>query len=352
MSTNEIKVGVLGATGAVGQRFIQLLENHPWFRVTALAASERSAGKPYAEAVTWRLDSPIPDAVREIPVALCEPGLDCDLVFSGLDSSVAGPIEAAFAAADYGVVSNSKNHRMDDDVPLLIPEVNADHCGIIDYQRKRRGYDRGFIVTNPNCSTIGLTMALKPIADYFGIRKVAVTTMQALSGAGYPGVPSLEILDNVLPFIKEEEEKMERETLKLLGRYQDNRIKNAQTVVSAQCNRVHVQDGHMECVSVEMETKTSTEGLAEALRTHTGLPQKLGLPFAPRHPVIVRDEPDRPQPRIDRDAENGMAVTVGRIRPCPVLDMKFVVLSHNTIRGAAGTAIMNAELLRTQGYLD
>ena len=352
MSTSELKVGVLGATGAVGQRFVQLLHNHPWFRVTALAASERSAGKPYREAVTWRLDTPIPGAVQDLQVSRCEPGLDCDLVFSGLDSSVAGPIEAAFAAADYAVVSNSKNHRMDDDVPLLVPEVNADHCRIIDYQRKRRGYDRGFIATNPNCSTIGLTMALKPIADRFGVRKVAVTTMQALSGAGYPGIPSLEILDNVLPFINEEEDKMERETLKLLGTFQDNRIRNARTVVSAQCNRVHVQDGHTECVSVGLDRKTDREGLAKALRSYTAMPQELRLPFAPRHPIVVRDEPDRPQPRIDRDAENGMAVTVGRIRPCPVLDMKFVVLSHNTIRGAAGTAIMNAELLRTQGYLD
>ena len=352
MSTNELNVGILGATGAVGQRFVQLLENHPWFRITALAASERSAGRPYSEAVAWRLDTPIPEAARVMPVTLCEPGLDCDLVFSGLDSSVAGPIEAAFAAAGYAVVSNSKNHRMDDDVPLLVPEVNGDHCGIIDYQRKRRGYGRGFIATNPNCSTIGLTMALKPIVDHFGIRQVAVTTLQALSGAGYPGVPSLEILDNVLPHIKDEEDKMERETLKLLGGYRDNRIEPAGIVVSAQCNRVHVQDGHMECVSVGLETETDARGLAEALRSHRGLPQELGLPFAPKRPVIVRDEPDRPQPRMDRDAEDGMAVTVGRIRPCPVLDMKFVVLSHNTIRGAAGTAILNAELLRTRGYLD
>lgn len=352
MSTNVIKAGILGATGAVGQRFVQLLEDHPWFRVTALAASERSAGKPYPEAATWRLDTPIPEYAREMPVARCEPGLDCDLVFSGLDAAVAGPIEADFAAAGCAVVSNSKNHRMDEDVPLLVPEVNADHCGIIDSQRERRGYGRGFIATNPNCSTIGLAMALKPIADRFGITRVAVTTMQALSGAGYPGVPSLEILDNVLPYIREEEEKMERETLKLLGRYRDGRIEHARTVVSAQCNRVHVQDGHMECVSVALEKKTDANGLAEALRSHRGPPQELGLPFAPSHPVVVRDEPDRPQPRIDRDAENGMAVTVGRIRPCPVLDMKFVVLSHNTVRGAAGTAILNAELLRTRGYLD
>lgn len=352
MSKNEIKVGILGATGAVGQRFVQLLENHPWFRVTALAASERSAGKTYREAVTWRLDSPIPESALELPVARCEPGLDCDLVFSGLDAAVAGPVEADFAAAGYAVVSNSKNHRMDDDVPLLVPEVNAEHCEIIDHQRKSRGYGRGFIATNPNCSTIGLTMALKPIADRFGLTRVAVTTMQALSGAGYPGVPSLEILDNVLPYIGEEEEKMERETLKLLGRYRDDRIEYARTVVSAQCNRVHVQDGHMECVSVALEEKTDANGLAEALRSHRGAPQELGLPSAPSYPVIVRDEPDRPQPRMDRDAENGMAVTVGRIRPCPVLDMKFVVLSHNTVRGAAGTAILNAEFLRTRGYLD
>ncbi len=352
MSMQEIKVGVLGATGAVGQRFVQLLENHPWFRITALAASERSAGKPYAEAVAWRLDTPIPAATRDMPVARCEPDLDCDLVFSGLDSAVAGPIETAFAASNYAVVSNAKNHRMEDDVPLLVPEVNADHCGIIDYQRKRRGFDRGFIATNPNCSTIGLVMALKPIADRFGVRQVAVTTMQALSGAGYPGIPSLEILDNVLPYIGEEEDKMERETLKLLGRLQGDRISHARMTVSAQCNRVHVRDGHMECVSVVLEHEVDTTDFAEALRNHRGLPQELGLPSAPRCPIIVRDEPDRPQPRMDRDAEDGMAVTVGRIRPCPVLDMKFVVLSHNTIRGAAGTAIMNAELLRTRGYLD
>ena len=349
--SNNIRVGILGATGAVGQRFVQLLENHPWFTVTALAASERSEGKPYAEAVTWRLDTPIPAAVKDLVVQPCTPGLPCDLVFSGLDASIAGPIEQAFAAGGYAVISNSKNHRMDEDVPLVIPEVNPDHTAMIPHQQKQRGFDRGFIVTNPNCSTIGLTLALKPLADRFGLKTVMVTTMQALSGAGYPGVPSLEILDNVLPYIGEEEEKMERESLKLLGTIEGTRFKPAAMVVSAQCNRVHVQDGHMECVSVALEKQATAQEVIDALQSFTALPQKLNLPFAPTRPIIVRDEPNRPQPRIDRSAEQGMAVTIGRVRPCPVLDFKCVVLSHNTIRGAAGAAILNAELLQAQGYL-
>jgi aspartate-semialdehyde dehydrogenase len=349
--SNNIRVGILGATGAVGQRFVQLLEGHPWFTVTALAASERSAGKSYPEAATWRLDTPMPESAKDLIVQPCTPGLPCDLVFSGLDSSIAGPIEQAFAAAGYAVISNSKNHRMDDDIPLLIPEVNPDHTAIIPYQQRKRGFDRGFIATNPNCSTIGLTLALKPLADQFGLRTVIVTTMQALSGAGYPGVPSLEILDNVLPYIGEEEEKMERESLKLLGTCDGKRFEAAAMVVSAQCNRVHVQDGHMECVSVSLEKQVETEDVIEALQSFTALPQELALPFAPAQPIIVRDEPDRPQPRFDRNMEGGMAVVVGRVRPCPVLDFKFVVLSHNTIRGAAGAAILNAELLQAQGYL-
>ncbi|MBI4551333.1 MAG: aspartate-semialdehyde dehydrogenase [Candidatus Latescibacteria bacterium] len=346
-----IRVGILGATGAVGQRFVQLLDGHPWFTVTALAASERSADKPYGETVNWRLETDIPAYARSMVVQPCEPGLACDLVFSGLDSKVAGPIEEAFAQAGYPVISNSKNHRMDEDVPLLIPEVNPDHTAIIPHQRQRRGYGRGFIVTNPNCTSVGLTMALKPLADRFGITTVAVTTMQALSGAGYPGVASLDILDNVFPYIGDEEEKMEREPLKLLGRCDGTEFTPAPIAISAQCNRVHVKDGHLECVSVALSDRTDEAAVAETFRWFTALPQELRLPFAPAQPVVVRDEKDRPQPRYDRDAGNGMSVVVGRIRRCPVLDFKFLVLVHNTIRGAAGAAVLNAELLKAQGYI-
>ncbi len=350
MMSEKVQVGILGATGAVGQRFIQLLDDHPWFKVTAVAASERSAGKPYHEAATWRMDSPLPTEVGRLTVQLCEPNLPCDLVFSGLDSNVAGPVEAAFARNGYPVISNSKNHRMDDDVPLLIPEVNPEHTAIIPHQRENRGYDSGFIATNPNCSTIGLTMALKPLRDRFGLEQVSVTTLQALSGAGYPGVSSLDILDNVLPFIGEEEEKMEQEPLKLLGDCDGLSITPASISISAQCNRVHVHDGHLECVSVALREAVDTEALADVYRDFTGLPQEMGLPFAPKQPIVVRDEPDRPQPRLDRDTEAGMSVVVGRIRPCKVLDFKMLVLVHNTIRGAAGTAILNGELLKEQGY--
>lgn len=347
----HIRVGILGATGAVGQRFVQLLDGHPWFTVTALAASERSADKSYHDAVNWRLETDIPAYARSMVVQPCEPNLDCDLVFSGLDSKVAGPIEQAFAQAGYPVISNSKNHRMEDDIPLLIPEVNPDHTAMIPHQRQRRGYGRGFIVTNPNCSTVGLTMALKPLADRFGVRTVTVTTMQALSGAGYPGVASLDILDNIYPYIGEEEEKMEREPLKLLGSCDGTQFTPAPITISAQCNRVNVKDGHLECVSVALDNRADEEALVETFRRFTALPQELGLPFAPAQPVVVRDEKDRPQPRYDRDTGNGMAVVVGRIRRCRVLDFKFLALVHNTIRGAAGAAILNAELLKAQGYL-
>lgn len=347
----KISVGILGATGAVGQRFAQLLEGHPWFKVTALAASERSAGKTYGEAANWRLNTPMPPELCGMTVQLCEPDLNCDVVFSGLDSSVAGPVEEAFAAAGYAVISNSKNHRMDEDVPLLIPEVNPEHTAIIPHQQERRGYRRGFIATNPNCSTIGLTMALKPLADRFGVLQASVATMQALSGAGYPGVSSMDVLDNVLPYIKDEEEKMEREPLKLLGRCDGARFEPLAMTISAQCNRVHVMDGHLECISVKLAEQADTDQICETFRTFSALPQQLGLPFAPAHPVILRDEPDRPQPRYDRDAEHGMAVVIGRVRPCRILDIKFLALVHNTIRGAAGAAILNAELLKAQGYI-
>jgi aspartate-semialdehyde dehydrogenase len=279
----------------------------------------------------------------------CRPDLDCRIVFSALDANVAGPIEEEFARAGYMVSSNSKNHRMDDDVPLLIPEVNADHTAIIE-QQKKRYHGKGYIVTNPNCSTIGLVLALAPIHKSYGITKIMVTTMQALSGAGYPGVASLDIIDNVIPFIGGEEAKVESETLKLLGTMNGNRFHFADIKVSASCNRVNVKDGHLESVSIEMKRKPSIEELIHTLREFNPL-QGLQLPFAPPQPIMVRDEENRPQPRYDRDAGKGMACVVGRVRKCPVLDYKFTILSHNTIRGAAGAAILNAEYLKVKGLL-
>ncbi len=353
-----IKVGILGATGSVGQRFIQQLQNHPWFTLTELAASERSAGKKYHEAVKWFLDEPMPDSVKNMTIKLCDPlALKCDLVFSGLDAEVAGEIEENFAANGFAVISNSKNHRFDADVPLLIPEVNPDHIDIIDHQRKNRGYKKGFIVTNPNCSAIGLVIALKPLHDAFGVKKVFVTTMQALSGAGYPGVPSLDIIGNVIPFIGGEEAKIEAEALKLLGALENNEFKNAPMLLSAHCNRVHVQDGHLECVSIEFEKKPwsnkeqMVEMVKKTLAEFSALPQELKLPFAPEHPIYVMSEENRPQPRADKNKDKGMAVSVGRIRPCNIFDVRFALLSHNTIRGAAGAAILNAELLYKKQYL-
>ncbi len=351
MNKKMYKVGVLGATGMVGQRMIALLDNHPWFTVTALAASEQSAGKSYADAATWQLDTPVPSWAASMIVQKSAPPLDCDFVLSGLDNAVAGEIEEQFAAAGYPVISNAKNHRMAADVPLLIPEVNAAHLDVIDRQRKNRGWNKGFIVTNPNCSTIGLVCALKPLQEAFGITKVLVTTMQAISGAGYPGVASLDILDNVVPFIKGEEEKVETETRKLLGGFDGERFIDAEIAVSAQCNRVHVRDGHLECVSVEFSEQAEPEAVIRAWRSFAPETTKLGLPSIPDPFIIYKEEENRPQPRRDRDAGWGMAVTVGRLRRCPILHYKFVVLSHNTIRGAAGAAIADAELLAAKGLL-
>lgn len=347
----KIKVGILGATGAVGQRFVELLAEHPWFEITALAASEASAGKRYAEACTWRLSAEMPPAVRDMEVLPIEPGFEADIVFSALPSDVAGPVEEAFAAAGYIVCSNASAHRMDPDVPLLIPEVNPQHLSLIPYQQCNRGWEKGYIVTNPNCSTIHLVLALKPLHDAFGLRRVVVTTMQALSGAGYPGVPSLDIVDNVIPYIRGEERKIETEPLKLLGEFDGQGIRFADIPISAAANRVATLDGHLEAVFVELERKPDGEAFTEALRQFRGEPQELNLPSAPRHPVVVRSEPDRPQPRLDRMVEHGMASVVGRIRPDPVFDFKFVVLGHNTVRGAAGASILNAELLVAKGYL-
>lgn len=338
----KLHVGILGATGSVGQRFVALLSDHPWFTVTAVAASEKSAGKPYREAINWKMATPIPDKVARLIVLEATPPLPCDMVFSGLDASVASEIEGSFAKSGYPVISNSKNHRMDTDVPLLIPEVNADHTNIIPIQKKKRGYTTGFIVTNPNCSAVGLTMAIKPLHDTFGVQRVHVVTMQALSGAGFPGVASMDIADNVIPYIGGEEEKLETEPQKILA---------APILISAQCNRVSVTDGHLEAVSVKLTRKATLEEVKEALRSFRGEPQELRLPSAPEHPIVVLDEDNRPQPRLDRGRGNGMTVTVGRIRPCPLLDYKFVVLSHNTIRGAAGAAILNAELLYKKGLI-
>jgi aspartate-semialdehyde dehydrogenase len=344
------RVGILGATGMVGQRFIQLLVDHPQFEVTAVAASDRSQGKTYGEACTWRLSGEMPAAVRTLPVQPPAPPLDCELVFSSLPGEIARETEGGFAAAGYPVISNSSAFRMDEDVPLLIPEVNHEHLGLLERQRSQ--YPRGgFIVTNPNCSTIMLALALAPLHAAFGVEATVATTLQALSGAGYPGVASLDILDNVLPHIGGEEEKIETETTKILGRFNDALIETAPMAVSAQCHRVNVADGHMAAVRVKLVRKATLDDVRESLISFRSLPQELGLYSAPAAPIVVRDEPDRPQPKLDRDAGNGMTITVGRLKPDSVLDYRFVVLSHNTIRGAAGAAILNAELLVALGHL-
>ena len=347
----RIKVGVLGATGMVGQRFIQLLESHPWFEVTEVAASERSANRPYAEVMQgrWKIEGDIPSRAAKLTVKECTPDLDCRLCFSALDANVAGPVEEEFAQAGYVVSSNSRNHRMDPDVPLLIPEVNAEHLDIIPLQKKRWGSD-GYIITNPNCSTIGLVMALTPLYKRFGIDKILVTTLQALSGAGYPGVPSLDIIDNVVPFIGGEEAKVESEPLKILGSLNGGQFVFADIQISASCTRVNVKDGHLESVSVGLTKKASPDDLIKSWEEYNPLITN-ELPSAPIPPIIYRREDDRPQPRRDRDEGKGMSCVVGRLRKCAILDYKFFVLSHNTIRGAAGAAILNAELLYKKGLL-
>ncbi|HEX7071200.1 MAG TPA: aspartate-semialdehyde dehydrogenase [Rhodothermales bacterium] len=344
----QFNVGILGATGAVGQKFIELLEGHPWFRVTSLAASERSAGRPYREAANWIGSKPIPEQLADRVVDEAKPGIHCDLVFSGLDANVAGEIEASFAEAGYPVISNARNYRMQDDVPLLIPEVNPDHTTLIEKQRWESG---GFIVTNPNCSTVGLVSALRPLVDAFGVEAVQVTTMQALSGAGYPGVASLDALGNVVPYIGGEEEKMATEPKKLLGTLRDGHVEPLEIRISAQCNRVPVLEGHLESVSVKLRGKATTEEVKEALRSWRSPIAGLNLPTAPTPFIKVFEETNFPQPRRHAELGGGMTVSVGRVRPCEVLDFKFVVLVHNTIRGAAGGAILNAELLVEQGLL-
>lgn len=346
----KIKVGILGATGAVGQRIIQLLENHPWFEVVSLCASEKSAGKLYKDATTWRISSKIPDYAANLKIELCKPKLDAEIIFSGLDSSVAGDIEDQFADNGYIVISNSKNHRMDSDVPLVIPEVNPDHLSLIEIQKKRRS-SRGFIVTNPNCTTAGLAITLKPLHDTFRVKSVLVTSLQAVSGAGYPGVPSLDAIDNVIPFIKGEEDKVETEPLKLLGKVSGGIIVPADIKISASCNRVPVRDGHTECVELSFIKKPNVDETIQTLEKFKGAPQKLSLPSAPKKPIIYIAEEDRPQPILDRDTGHGMSIVVGRVRKSNVMDLKLILHVHNTIRGAAGAAILNGELLKAKNFL-
>ncbi len=345
----RIDVGVLGATGMVGQQFVRQLARHPWFRPAWLAASERSEGRSYSDAAPWRLSEAPPDEIRSTIVEGCVPGRGPRLMFSALDATAAKDIEPAFAAAGHLVVSNARCYRMDADVPLLIPEVNGDHLALLDRQRQTRGW-RGAIVTNPNCSTVVLAMVLAPLRR-FGLESVLVSTMQAVSGAGYPGVPSMDILGNVVPFIANEEEKMESETCKILGSLGDGGVTPHAVTVSAHTNRVPVIDGHTETVSIRMAARPSLDDVRDALASFKGQPQALGLPTAPPHPIVVSTAPDRPQPRRDVERDGGMTVTVGRLRPCPVLGVKLVALGHNTIRGAAGAAVLNAELMLATGLI-
>ncbi len=348
--SKKIPIAILGATGAVGQRCIRMLENHPWFEITILTGSERSIGHPYGEVVRWVLDGTPPAAISKMIVQPTTDAGGVPLAISALPADQAREAEPAWAAAGTVVCSNASAFRMDPLVPLIIPEVNPDHVALIEAQRNARGWS-GAIVTNPNCSTITLVMALKPIHERFGITDVVATTMQAISGAGYPGVASLDILDNVVPFIGGEEEKIESEPLKLLGTFANDRIEHAGITVSASVNRVPVLDGHLVSTSIRLRERASVEDIIATMREFQPPASVRGLPTAPPHPLVVRDEPDRPQPRRDRDLYNGMGTTVGRVRACPLLDYKFSVLSHNTIRGAAGGAILNGELLVAEGII-
>ncbi len=346
----RIEVGILGATGMVGQHFVKFLQGHPWFDLKWLGASDRSAGKKYREATAWHLGGATPETIADRVVEESKPGNAPRLLFSAMDASVATEIERAFAQAGHVVVSNSKNHRMEPDVPLLVPEVNPDHLKLVPGQQRKRGW-KGQIVTNPNCSTVVLTMALGPLKT-FGITRVIATTLQAISGAGYPGVPSMDINANVIPFIGGEEEKMQQETQKILGDFRGDHVEPLHAKVSAHCNRVPVVDGHLVTISVEFSAKPSETELRKAFDEFRSVPQQRQLPSAPARPVIYMEEKDRPQPRRDAERERGMAAFVGRLRPCPVLDYKFIALAHNTVRGAAGAAVLNAELMHSEGMLD
>lgn len=341
ISTNEkIPVAVLGATGSVGQRFIELLADHPWFDIVAVAASERSIGKCYREAVNWLMPTPIPSKIASMQILPCVANIPGKIAFSALDASIAGEIEMDFAEHGWLVVSNTRNYRMHAEVPLLIPEVNSDHLQLLDHQN----FGKGKIITNPNCSTIGLALSLKPLHDRFGLEAVGVVTMQAVSGAGYPGVASMDIMDNVIPYIGGEEQKLETEPLKIFGKYLDGKIQYADFKVSAQCNRVAVTDGHTECVSVKLKTTATRNGVIDAWNNFSSEVQAYGLPMAPGRPVHYFEEQNFPQPKLHRNLDKGMAVSVGRLRECPLFDFKFTILSHNTIRGAAGGALLCAEM--------
>jgi aspartate-semialdehyde dehydrogenase len=354
----KLRVGVLGATGMVGQNYITLLEGHPWFEVTYLAASEKSAGKSYAEAVEgrWHMLKNIPKDMTSLMVQsidkMEEVKKDCDFVFSALDSAVAKIYEEKYAAAGIPVVSNASTHRHTKDVPMLIPEINPDHVDIIPMQQKNRGWNKGFIAVKPNCSLQSYMTPLYALHKEFRVTAAIITTMQAVSGAGHPGVSAFDIIDNIIPYIKGEEEKSEQEPMKILGKIKGDHIEYYQGLkISAHCNRVPAIDGHMACVSLKFEKRPGREEMIRIWQNFRALPQELKLPFAPEKPIIYREEPDRPQTRLDRDADKGMAVTVGRLRECHVFDYRFVGLSHNTIRGAAGGGILNAELLVKKGYL-
>lgn len=330
----------------VGQKFVELLSCHPWFEIVALAASDRSVGKSYGDAMKWAMPTSLPQALAEMPVVPCLPGLSCQIVFSGLDSSVAGEIEKNFALAGYQVISNSSNHRMDPTVPLLVPEINGEHLKLLPHQN----FGKGALITNPNCSVIGITLALKPLLDKWGLEAVHIVTLQALSGAGYPGIPSMDILDNVIPYIAGEESKIETEPLKILGTFQENKIAPYPLHLSAQCTRVSVADGHLACVSVKLKKEATRKEIITAWKEFAAEPQHLNLPSAPKTPIIYLEDERHPQPKLHRNLEGGMATSIGRLRECPLFGWKFVVLSHNTVRGAAGCAILNAELLVKKGY--
>lgn len=349
MDSEKTKVAVLGATGAVGQRFVQLLAGHPWFELAAVAASGRSEGRTYGDAVRWLLPGSVPGEAAALALVAAEPAaVEADLVFSALDPAAAESVEGRFRAAGKTVVSNASAYRMHPGVPLVVPEVNPGHLAMISGQRARCG---GAIVTNPNCSTIGLCLALEPLRRAFGLRRVQVTTMQALSGAGYPGVPSMDVVDNVLPLIPGEEDKLEREPGKIFGTLAGSEVEAHPATLSAQCNRVAVRDGHLLSVSVELETRVTPEEAAEVIEGYRSPLEGLALPSAPERPVLLTRGAARPQPVLDRDAGLGMAVTVGRLKPCPVLGLRFVALVHNTIRGAAGNTILIAELMKARNLL-
>ncbi len=347
MTNNKIPVAILGATGSVGQKFIELLSDHPWFQITELCASDKSAGRKYKDAVDWFMPIILPGKIGEIEVQECLPKLSSKIIFSGLDSSVAGKIETEFAKAGYTVISNSKNHRMDENVPLLVPEINPAHLELIKFQK----FGKGCIVTNPNCSVIGLVLALKPLLDNFGINALNVTSMQAISGAGHPKTVNLDIEDNVIPFINGEEEKVELEPLKIFGKFENGKISYNNFKIGAQCNRVNVTDGHTECVQVNLKQKVKKDEIINVWQEFRGEPQKLKLPLAPKKPIHYFEEEHFPQPKYQRNIDKGMAVSVGRLREDPLFDFKFVILSHNTVRGAAGGAILCAELMKEKGYI-